>query len=355
MDVIIIGGGVGGLSVAAHLAPHASVTLLEAEAATGYHASGRSAALFDTSYGHPTSVELNKASQPFHHAAGVLSPRGLMVVADTNSTRAFATDCEVMGLAPITVDEALFKMPILRADRVAQAGYHAEAWDIDTHELMMHFTRTARRNGAQIVTKAAATAITRVSSKWQVTTAVGGLRADIIVNAAGAWADKVAEMAGVAPLGITPLRRSMARLPAPGGQDVSGWPMTLGAGETWYAKPDAGSLLVSPADQEPCAPMDAWPDDMVLAEGLARYEAMVTQPVTRVDASWAGLRSFTPDRAMAIGFDPAEPGFFWHAGQGGSGFQTAPAAGKLAAALIAGHAPDIPDDLVAALSPHRFR
>jgi glycine/D-amino acid oxidase-like deaminating enzyme len=146
----------------------------------------------------------------------------------------------------------------------------------------------------------------------------------------------------------------MARIPAPGGHDVSRWPMIFGAGETWYAKPDAGALIVSPAEEDPLPPQDAWADDMVLAEGLARYEAMVTEPVTRMIANWAGLRTFAPDRVPVIGFAPDAPGFFWLAGQGGYGFQTSPAAARLAADLILGRAPEVSASLVAALAPGRL-
>jgi glycine/D-amino acid oxidase-like deaminating enzyme len=195
----------------------------------------------------------------------------------------------------------------------------------------------------------------RDAEGWRIITATGAAyRAARIVNAAGAWADPVAAMAGVAPLGFTPLRRSMARLPAPGGQDTRSWPMIFGAGESWYAKPDAGALIVSPAEEEPAVPHDAWASDMVIAEGLARYEAMVTEPVTRVLATWAGLRTFSPDRAPVIGFAPGAEGFFWLAGQGGYGFQSAPAAARLAADLILGRAPEIGADLLARLSPLRF-
>jgi D-arginine dehydrogenase len=146
----------------------------------------------------------------------------------------------------------------------------------------------------------------------------------------------------------------MARIPAPGGHDVSGWPMMFGCGETWYAKPDAGALIVSPAEEHPMAPHDAWADDMVLAEGLARYEEMVTEPVTRMLSNWAGLRTFSPDRVLVIGRDPREPAFFWLAGQGGYGFQSSPAASQLAADLLLERAPAAPKDLIAALSPARF-
>jgi glycine/D-amino acid oxidase-like deaminating enzyme len=174
------------------------------------------------------------------------------------------------------------------------------------------------------------------------------------VNAAGAWVDEVADMAGIARLGVTPMRRSMARIPAPGGHDVSTWPVVFGPGENWYAKPDAGALLVSPAEEVEMPPMDAWADDMMLAEGLARYEAHVTEPVTRMLSNWAGLRTFSPDRNLVLGPDAADPAFIWMAGQGGYGFQTAPGASQLVADLVAGTPPQIDAQMVARLSPARF-
>ncbi|MFM7445936.1 MAG: NAD(P)/FAD-dependent oxidoreductase, partial [Tabrizicola sp.] len=194
----------------------------------------------------------------------------------------------------------------------------------------------------------------KVGPGWRVTSSVGEFTARIVVNAAGAWVDQVAVMAGVRPLGFTPYRRSMARIPAPGGHDVSKWPMMFGPGEDWYAKPDAGALIVSPAEEDLMEPHDAWADDMVLAEGLARYEEMVTEPVTRLISNWAGLRTFAPDRVLVIGPDVREPSFFWLAGQGGYGFQTSAAASRLAANLIGGRTPELEAALVAQLSPARF-
>jgi glycine/D-amino acid oxidase-like deaminating enzyme len=161
-------------------------------------------------------------------------------------------------------------------------------------------------------------------------------------------------MAGVEPFGFAPLRRSMARIPAPGGHDISRWPMIFGAGEAWYCKPDAGALIVSPAEEHLTTPHDAFADDMVLAEGLARYEEMVTEPVTRLLANWAGLRTFAPDRVPVIGFDTKTPGFFWLAGQGGYGFQSAPAASQLAADLLTEQPSTLDPACVAALAPARF-
>jgi glycine/D-amino acid oxidase-like deaminating enzyme len=234
------------------------------------------------------------------------------------------------------------------------AAYADHAWDVDTDLLMQRFARDARSHGARLLTRAAAQTITRQAGAWEVTTPQGPFRAKVLVNAAGAWVDRIAQMAGVAPLGFTPLRRSMARIPAPEGRDPARWPMIFAAGESWYMKPDAGALIVSPAEEDPAEPHDAWADDMVLAEGLARYEAFVTEPVTRLISNWAGLRTFSPDRTLVIGADAAEPSFFWLAGQGGQGFQTCPAASQLAADLILGRAPGLSAGLVAALSPLRF-
>lgn len=176
----------------------------------------------------------------------------------------------------------------------------------------------------------------------------------VLVNAAGAWVDIIAELAGIAPLGFSPQRRSMARIPAPGGHDVSEWPMIFGPREDWYTKPDAGALIVFPGDEDPAVPHDAYADDMVLAEGLARYEANVTEPVTRLLRSWAGLRTFAPDRTLVLGPDAHDAGFIWCAGQGGYGVQSSPAASQLLADLISGAPSEVPANAVAALSPSRF-
>jgi glycine/D-amino acid oxidase-like deaminating enzyme len=354
-DFLIIGGGIAGVSAAARLAELGSVVLLEAEDALAHHASSRSAALYEPRYGAPAVVGLSMASGDyFRSVPGVLSPRGLMLVAKAEAQEGFEHDLKAMEFDRISVDEARAIVPILNPDTVALAGYASHAEDVDTDLLIQGFSREAKARGAQIVTRAQVTAIRKDAASWRVSSAAGEFAAGMIVNAAGPWVDKVAAMAGVRPLGFTPYRRSMARIPAPGGHDVSRWPMMFGPGEDWYAKPDAGALIVSPAEEDLMEPHDAWADDMVLAEGLARYEEMVTEPVTRLISSWAGLRTFSPDRVLVIGPDRREPSFFWLAGQGGYGFQTCPAASRLAADLIGGRAPDLDAGLVAALSPARF-
>ena len=354
-DFLIIGGGIAGVSAAARLSELGAVIVLEAEDVLAHHASSRSAALFEPRYGAPAVVGLSMASEAyFRSVPGVLSPRGMLLVGKADAVEAFEHDLEEMAFDPISVDEARGIVPILNPEVVTMAGYAGHAEDIDTDLLVQGFAREAKGRGARIVTRARVTAIAREGAGWRVNSAAGSFTARMVVNAAGAWVDQVAALAGVRPLGFTPYRRSMARIPAPGGHDVSRWPMMFGPGEDWYAKPDAGALIVSPAEEHLMEPHDAWADDMVLAEGLARYEEMVTEPVTRLISNWAGLRTFAPDRVLVIGRDLREPSFFWLAGQGGYGFQTSGGASQLAADLILGRPPALRPELVAALSPGRF-
>lgn len=354
-DFLIIGGGIVGISAAARLAAHGTVTLLEAEDNLGYHASGRSAAMYEPHYGAAPVVALSLASGDYFRALpNLLSPRGLLMVAKADQKASFAAESAAMNIEPISPQEAQRLVPILNPNAVAYAGYGNHAWDMDTGLLMAHFAKIARDHGAQMMTKARVTSITRAKGFWQVSTHDGQFKAKALVNAAGAWADQIATMAGAAPKGMTALRRSMARIAAPSGLDVARWPMIFGTGETWYAKPDAGALIVSPAEEHPMPPHDAFADDMVLAEGLARYEEMVTAPVTRLLANWAGLRSFAPDRVPVIGADPAAQGFFWAAGLGGYGFQTADGASRMLADLALGRPSAFDAGLIAALSPARF-
>ena len=354
-DFLIIGGGIAGISAAARMSELGSVILLEAEEALAHHASGRSAALFEPRYGAPAVVGLSMASEAyFRSVPGVLSPRGLLLVGKAGAEAAFEHDLETMAFDRISVEEARGIVPILNPETVAMAGYAGHAEDVDTDLLVQGFARAAKGHGARILTRAKVDAMARDGAGWRVTSSAGEFTARMVVNAAGAWVDQVAALAGVRPLSFTPYRRSMARIPAPGGHDVSKWPMMFGPREDWYAKPDAGALIVSPAEEDLMEPHDAWADDMVLAEGLARYEEMVTEPVTRLISNWAGLRTFAPDRALVIGPDVREPSFFWLAGQGGYGFQTCAAASRLAADLIGGRAPELDAGLVAALAPSRF-
>jgi glycine/D-amino acid oxidase-like deaminating enzyme len=354
-DFAVIGGGIAGLTAAAHLAPLGSVVLLEAEATTGYHASGRSAALYEADYGAPATVALARWSLPALRRLEVLAPRGLMLVGLAGQESAFEADRAMMRMHEIPLAEAQARVPILNPATVARTALSDRAQDLDTDRLMQAYGRSLRAAGGALRTRAPVTGLRRVATGWEIVAGGEGLRARQIVNAAGAWADRVAQLAGLPPLGIVPYRRSIAQIPAPAGQDTRAWPMLIGVGEAWYAKPAGGRLLVSPADEHPMAPHDAWADDEVLAEGIARYEAAVTEPVTRVERRWAGLRSFAPDRALVLGPDPLEPAFWWCAGQGGQGFQSAPGAGAVLAERAGGPATGLPAEVIAALAPDRFR
>jgi len=234
-DIIVIGGGIAGVSAAARLSAHNSVTVLEAESALAYHASGRSAALFEENYGSPSTVALNKASADYHFTAngGYTSARGLLIAARVDEADAFASDITTMGVEQIAPQDALTLVPILDPSQVAFAGYHEAAFDLDTDRMVHDFAKVVRSNKGQVITGAQVTAIKRITSGWQITTPQASYTCDTLVNAAGAWADRIATHAGIAPLNITPLRRSMARLPAPADHDVSCWPMFFGVGEAW--------------------------------------------------------------------------------------------------------------------------
>ncbi len=360
-DIIVIGGGIAGISAAAMLAQDANVLVLEREAQTGYHSTGRSAATYIRNYGNATLRALNAASEPvLTRPEGIadstlLSPRGELLVATEAEMPALDAYAEgSSGVDRITPEEAVAMVPILRQDRLVAALYEESAQDIDVDRLLQGYIRLLRARGGRIETGAGVTAITRQGADWQVTVGDGVHAAPIVVNAAGAWADVVAAMAGVQTVGLQPFRRSAVLMAVPEGMDAAGWPLVASAEETWYAKPDAGKLLISPADEDPIAPQDAWPDDMVLAEGLHRFEEATTFPITRPTHSWAGLRSFVPDRTPVAGFAPDAPGFFWLAGQGGYGVQTSPALAALTHALCCDGPLPVAPEVVTALSPARF-
>ncbi|WP_371157831.1 NAD(P)/FAD-dependent oxidoreductase [Jannaschia sp. 2305UL9-9] len=351
-DFLVIGGGIAGVSTGAALASLGHVTLWEAEANLGMHTSGRSAALFDEAYGLAPVMALNRASRAEHEAHGDLSPRGLMLLGMAGQDAAFDKDHRAMCLTAMSLDEARAMVPPL-SKAITRAAYHPGAFDLDTDAMQQRAVRRIRAAGGTVDVGRPVTRIVQDGDGWRIRSGEISVTARMVFNAAGAWADQVALLAGIAPLGLTPLRRSVARIAAPAGQDVRDWPMMLGAGESWYAKPDAGALIVSPADEEPCAPMDAYPEDLALAEGLDRYATALDVDLTRPLSSWAGLRTFTPDRCLALG--PSEnAGFWWVAGQGGYGFQTAPAASRLVADRVAGRASELDTATLAATDPARF-
>ena len=359
-DVLVIGGGIAGISAAARMAPDAKVTVLEAEPMIGHHSSGRSAAIFIRNYGNATLRALNAASAGFLAQpegvsdSSLLSPRGeLLLATDEDLAQLDAYLDGSDGLEQLSAQQALELVPILRKDAIAAAAIEWDAQDIDVDRMLQGFARKLRSLGGSIVTGAPVQAIARHDGVWTVVTPAGEFAAPLLVNAAGGWADTVAQMAGVRTSGLAPLRRSAVLIPAPEGHDINRWPLFADAGDQWYAKPEAGKLMISPADEDPVEPHDVWPEDMVIAEGLHRYEQAVTTPVTRVEHSWAGMRTFAPDRTPVVGFAPDADGFFWLAGQGGYGMQTAPALSQLAADLCLGRLSPLARTVIEALSPGR--
>lgn len=355
--IAIIGAGIAGATLAARLSRRAHVILIEAESAAGYHASGRSAAMIIPSYGPPEVAQLTRLGlEELRATPDLLSPRALMLLGQPHEGAAFAREAEALGLEAVSFESARRRVPLLRKDACAHLALREDCHDLDTDLLLQNALRTARAGGT--FTLHLNTQLRHLShngTSWLLHCNQNApLHADCVVNAAGAWASQVGTLAGAHDFQITPLRRSMIRLPLPEGLDPRQWPMLDTVGEQWYAKPDAGALLVSPGDEDPHPPHDAWADDLVLAEGLARMQTMLNLPLRRPLGSWAGLRSFAPDRVPVVGFDPVLPGFFWLAAQGGYGFQTAPALSTHAANLLLGHPSHLSPSLTAALAPDRF-
>ncbi|MCP4826322.1 MAG: FAD-binding oxidoreductase, partial [Shimia sp.] len=259
IDFLIIGGGIGGISAAARLAPLGKTLVLEREPALGYHASGRSAAMFEPNYGSSSTVELSHASGDFFQSegGGFLSPRGVMFLAAKGEDEAFKHCCESFDATPMELQKATEMVPILNTDAIGNIAHHHSGEDIDTDRLIQWFAKTCRAHGGEVNTSQEVTKITKLSDGWEVHTKDQVFRAKMLLNAAGAWVDEVAKLAGIGPLNVTPLRRSMARIPAPGGHDVNTCSMLLDIHVYWYSKPDAGSLIVSPAEEDPMKPFDA--------------------------------------------------------------------------------------------------
>ena len=359
-DIVVIGAGIAGIGAAAHLASQANVVVLEREKQPGYHATGRSAAVYIETYGNDVVRMANRASRPYLENPAddvfegtLLTPRGMITIFPGGGE--LRADLRA-GVQEISETEAREMVPILRPGQGMRYLHKSFAFDIDTDRLLQGWRKILLRSGGRIRLEETVTRIQRKNQGWTVATPNRQIETPVIVNAGGAWADSIARLAGVAQIGLQPMRRSMAVLPVPAGLEVSTWPVFEPSQETWYAKPEAGKLLVSPADEDPVEPFDAYADDDVIAQGLYRFEQAVDFPVTRVDHVWAGLRTFAPDHTPVLGFESEAAGFFWLAGQGGYGFQTAPALSALAAKLILGS--ELGDDdmwLVHSLSPARFR
>jgi D-arginine dehydrogenase len=367
-DILVIGGGIAGLSGAAAMAANARVILLEGEAQTGFHTSGRSATMFHYALGNPLIRELTRASRatfdspPEDFGEASLGRRTTVLIHARSNELA---DLELVAekTAPFTTTERVDEVglseicPLLK---VGGAGSIAGLADrnclkIDQHALMQGFLRRLRSRGGSIMTDSRISAIEKRKGVWSVTTESGAkFEAPILVNAAGAWADAVAVMAKAAPLGIAPLRRTIITFDAPAGCDLERLPFTMAVNNELYFGAESGRLFASPMDEEPSDPCDSQPDEVGIATAAWRMEERTYAKVGAVRAKWSGLRTFTPDRTPAVGYAPDAKGFFWLAGQGGAGLQTAPALSEVAAALLERRPSPVDGIDPAALDPGRF-
>ena len=357
-DFLIVGAGIAGASLGYELARRGgSVVVLERESAAGYHTTGRSAAAFAASYGSLLARRLTGASRTFFDSPpdgfcghALLAPRGVLFVASPDQEDALARLSEQMvaaGNAGETVDAAgaARLVPVLRRDQLRGAIFDRASMDIDVHGLHHGYLAGLRRAGGRLALNAEVRAIARAGGRWQVRTRDGAFEAPVLVNAAGAWGDEVAALAGAAPAGLVPMRRTAFTFDPPPGIDPGPWPMVVDASESLYFKPDAGRILASPADETASPPCDAQAEEIDIAVAMERLQALTTLAPRTIAHKWAGLRTFAPDRLPVAGFDDGCEGFFWLVGQGGTGIQMAPALARLGAALACGE--ELPVDLAA--------
>ncbi len=366
-EVLVVGAGIAGASAAFALAREGlRVVLLERESQPAYHATGRSAALFIKSYGNATVRRLTAASEPFYEGppegfseTPLLTPRGFMFVARTDQLPRLEEELAlarrfVPAARRLEAAEAQRMLPLLRPGYAAAAMLDPEARDLDVGAIMAGFLRGLRAAGGILHCDAEVGEACRVGGAWRLTSRAGVFEAPVLVDAAGAWADELAALAGLAPLGLVPKRRTAFLVDPPPGVEIGAWPLVADVEERFYIKPDAGRILGSPADETPSPPCDAAPEELDIAIAVERIQRAFELPVRTIRHRWAGLRTFAPDHTPVLGFDPRADGFFWLAGQGGYGIQTAPAMADLAARLIAGRATEETAELCAALDPARL-
>ena len=366
-DFLVIGAGIAGASVAAHLAENASVAILEMEDRPGYHTTGRSAAAYEPNYGPKPILAFARASGAFFNAppsgfadAPLLIPRAsLMLEPDSQSENAAKFLSDAASVQEISPSEIKKLWPIFR-DGYAKRGFiDFSSGDLDVDLIHRGYLKLFKARGGKLFLNAPAQKISRQGDHWHVTTPQGEFTAPNIVNASGAWGDEIAKLAGIKPIGLTPKRRSIGVIPTEGYPDFMSWPFVVDAAETWYCKPQSGKMLVSSADATPVEPHDAYADDIAIAEGIERMMEASTIEVTRLEHSWGGLRTFAPDGSPVIGFDPSAESFFWLVGQGGYGILSCPALSRTAAAMAL-HQP-LPEDVIAHglvindILPNRFR
>ena len=344
-DFLVIGAGIAGASVAYWLAPHGRVLVLERESQPGYHSTGRSAALFMESYGTAQVRALTLASRAFFESPPggfseypLLSARGALMVGTPDEAATLQEHWQVLQqVSPrgrwLDAQAACDLTPVLRKEKIGGAVFEPDASDMDVHAIHQGFLRGVKSQGGQLLLNAEVLAMRHVGTQWAVHTSAGPCQAPIVINAAGAWADVIGSMAGAHPLGLQPKRRAAFTFALPGGVDASLWPMTIGASEDWYIKPDAGMMLGSPANADPVTPHDVQPEELDIALAIDRIQTMTTLEIRRPARTWAGLRSFVADGDLVGGWDDRAPHFFWVAAQGGYGIQTSPAMGQACACL----------------------
>ncbi len=341
-DIAIVGAGMAGASLAAAIGGAARVVLIEAEEQPGYHATGRSAAFWSETYGGPAIQPLTTASGGFLEANGFLRPRGALTIATAGDERrldTLAAEFAGSGVHLVRLDRAGLDAAVvgLRPQWVAGLA-EPSCRDIDVAALHAYYLASARRAGAEIINDARVSNIARNGATWALETRSGKVHAPVLVNAAGAWASEIAAMAGAQPIAITPYRRTMVQLAVDPPASTTA-PLIMDAAGSFYFKPEAGGRVwLSPHDETATPPCDAAPEEIDIAYAIDRFERAINWRVLRREHAWAGLRSFSPDRAPVYGFDTSVAGFFWFAGQGGFGIQTAPAAADIGAALILGKA-----------------
>ncbi|QFT77021.1 FAD-binding oxidoreductase [Erythrobacter sp. THAF29] len=359
-DFAVIGAGMAGASIAAELAPHATVIVLEAEDTPGYHSTGRSAAFWEECYGGPGVVPLTLASGTYLREHGFLSPRGALYVGRSADKGRMDGFIETFDGTGVTIErlgrEGLAeRVPCIR-EEWCDAIWEPACADIDVAGLHQHYLKALRQRGAKLVCRARVARLERDAGVWQVTTEAGQTYCAMnVVNAAGAWADTMAQLAGARPLGIDPKRRTVVQLRvAP--EAAADQPLVLDINGAFYFKPDSGRLWLSPHDEIPTEPCDAAPEEIDVATVIDRFQKVTTWEIEAVERRWAGLRSFAPDRLPVYGADPEVDGFWWFAGQGGFGIQTAPAAARLGSQVMLGSAADHLTDPIdpRVYSPARF-
>lgn len=353
-DYLIVGAGISGAGAAYELALHGKVLLLEAEDMPGYHSTGRSAALFTRNYGNPVVRRINQASQPFFLnpppgfcAGPLLAPRGLLTIAGPGNEAGLDAilDLSTSGneIARVTAARACALAPLLRPERVAGAAYEAGVTDIDVASLHQAYLRGFRKRGGVLACAERIERLERVQGVWRAASAQTVHTGKVIVNAAGAWAGHIGDLAGAKSIAIIPRRRTAILVDAPPDLKIAQMPAVDFIGSQAYLKPDAGRIMASPGDESACAPGDAQPEELDIALVADWLDTETVIKVRRIASSWAGLRSFASDESPVVGYDPGIEGFFWLAGQGGYGIMMAPALARLTAALVLGG--DLPRDL----------